>query len=75
MADLDDFFAKKDKKKKTKKFPSANTDVLATKLEETARKEQQADMKAASAAMSVNETGFEKETHAEGVILFLNINF
>ena len=41
MADLDDFFAKKDKKKKgTKKFSKANTDVIAKNLEETAIKEQ-----------------------------------
>ena len=36
MADLDDFFAKKDKKKKgTKKFSKANTEVIAQKLIET----------------------------------------
>lgn len=37
MADnLDDFFAKKDKKKKgTKKFTKANTDVIAKNLIET----------------------------------------
>ena len=41
MADLDDFFAKKDKKKKgTKKFSQANTEVIAKNLEETAIKEQ-----------------------------------
>ena len=41
MADLDDFFAKKDKKKKgTKKFSQANTDVIAKNLEESAIKEQ-----------------------------------
>ena len=41
MADIDDFFAKKDKKKKgTKKFSKANTEVLAKNLEETAIKEQ-----------------------------------
>jgi len=41
MADLDDFFAKKDKKKKgTKKFSKANTEVIAKNLEETAIKEQ-----------------------------------
>jgi len=41
MADLDDFFAKKDKKKKgTKKFSKANTDVIAKNLEESAIKEQ-----------------------------------
>eukprot|EP00093_Oithona_nana_P010588 10588.XXX_409969_410979_1 [CDS] Oithona nana genome sequencing. len=47
MADLDDFFAKKDKKKKTKKgFSKANTEVLAKNLEENDRKEQQAEEKA-----------------------------
>ena len=41
MGDIDDFFAKKDKKKKgTKKFSKANTEVLAKNLEETAIKEQ-----------------------------------
>lgn len=41
MADLDDFFAKKDKKKKgTKKFSKANTEVIAKNLEETAIREQ-----------------------------------
>lgn len=41
MADLDDFFAKKDKKKKGKKagFSKANTDVLAKKLESADLKE------------------------------------
>merc|ERR1712018_632381 len=47
MADLDDFFAKKDKKKKGKKgFSKANTEVLAKNLEENERKEQQAEEKA-----------------------------
>ena len=48
MADLDDFFAKKDKKKKgkTKGFSKANTEVLAKNLEENDRKEQQAEEKA-----------------------------
>ena len=41
MADLDDFFAKKDKKKKTKKgFAKGNIDVVAKNLEETERREQ-----------------------------------
>ena len=41
MGDLDDFFAKKDKKKKgTKGFSKANTDILAKNLEEMERKEQ-----------------------------------
>lgn len=40
MADIDDFFAKKDKKKKgTKKFAKANTDVIAKNLIETDKKE------------------------------------
>ena len=37
MGDLDDFFAKKDKKKGAKKFSKANTDVLAKNLQETER--------------------------------------
>jgi hypothetical protein len=67
MADLDDFFAKKDKKKKTKKFPKVNTDVLASKLEEIDRKEHQAELKAVSAAMTTGESNFSKESHSEGV--------
>jgi len=40
MGDIDDFFAKKDKKKKGgKKFSKANTDVIAKNLIETDRKE------------------------------------
>ena len=36
MGDIDDFFAKKDKKKKgAKKFSKANTDVIAKNLIET----------------------------------------
>ena len=53
MADLDDFFAKKDKKKKTKGakgFSIANTKVLAKNLEENERKEQQAEEKANDAS-------------------------
>ena len=47
MADLDDFFAKKDKKKKTKKgFSKANTDVLAKNLQESDRAAQKAEDKA-----------------------------
>ena len=43
MADLDDFFKKKDKKKKgEKKFAKANTDVLAKNLEQMAVKEEKA---------------------------------
>jgi len=59
MADLDDFFAKKDKKKKggPKKFSKANTEVLAKNLEETARKEQKAQEK------EVNEIGSENNTN------------
>lgn len=40
MGDMDDFFAKKDKKKKgTKKFSKANTDVIAKNLIDSDRKE------------------------------------
>jgi len=40
MGDIDDFFAKKDKKKKgTKKFSKANTEVIAKNLLETEKKE------------------------------------
>jgi len=40
MGDIDDFFAKKDKKKKgAKKFAKANTDVVAKNLIETDKKE------------------------------------
>jgi len=47
MADLDDFFAKKDKKKKGKKaFSKANTEVLAKNLEENDMAKQQAEDKA-----------------------------
>ena len=60
MADLDDFFAKKDKKKKTKKgFSKANTDILAKNLEENERKEQRAEEKAndASRATRIENDG------------------
>jgi len=43
MGDIDDFFKKKDKKKKgDKKFAKANTDVLAKNLEQMAVKEEKA---------------------------------
>ena len=62
MADLDDFFAKKDKKKKAKKGPkysNANTDVLAKNLLESARKEENAEKKAAAplATSEANKAG------------------
>lgn len=71
MADLDDFFAKKDKKKKTKKgFSKANTEVLAKNLEENDRKEQQAEEKANDMASRgqrfiENQQGLSKEADAE----------
>ena len=67
MANLDDFFAKKDKKKKSKKFVTANTEVLATKLEESDRKEHKAEMKAVSAAMTTTDP---QSGSAEGVSPF-----
>lgn len=59
MADLDDFFAKKDKKKKGAKkgFSKANTDVLKQNLEENDRKEQQAEEKANDASRSMRIIG------------------
>jgi len=59
MGDIDDFFAKKDKKKKggPKKFSKANTEVLAKNLEETARKEQKAQDK------EVNDIGTDNNTN------------
>ena len=56
MADLDDFFAKKDKKKKTKKFSKANVDELAKNLEETDKKEQrQADTGTLATSQATSE--------------------
>ena len=49
MADLDDFFAKKDKKKKGKKgskFAKANTDILAQNLIDNDKKEEESEKKA-----------------------------
>jgi len=67
MANLDDFFAKKDKKKKGKKFVTANTDVLATKLEENARREHEAELKAASTATYSGSDVVPIDTNSEGV--------
>jgi len=55
MADLDDFFAKKDKKKKKSGFSKANTDIISKNLEESERKSEQKaidDSKAAQLATS-----------------------
>lgn len=63
MADLDDFFAKKDKKKKTKKgFSKANTDVLAKNLEISEKKEQQAEEKANDASRNLRIKESQPET-------------
>lgn len=62
MANIDDFFAKKDKKKKgTKKFSMANTDVIAQNLEESARKEQLQQDK------DINKLGDEEQKVAQQV--------
>lgn len=46
MGDLDNFFAKKDKKKKgTKGYCKANTDIIAKNLQELERKEQKQQQK------------------------------
>ena len=69
MADLDDFFAKKDKKKKTKKgFSKANTDVLAKNLEINEKKEQQADF-----LKHIEQNQKNKEREGEGSIQSSNI--
>lgn len=69
MADLDDFFAKKDKKKKTKKFSKANVDELAKNLEETDKKEQrQADtgtLATSQANSEENDPEKKKKVEAE----------
>ena len=84
MADLDDFFAKKDKKKKTKKgFSKANTEVLAKNLEENDRKEQQAEEKANDMASRgqrfiENQQGLSKEVsrnHFERFRLIQCLNY
>lgn len=57
MADLDDFFAKKDKKKKEKKgskFAKANTDILAQNLIESDKKEED-DQKKAHVKLATSE--------------------
>lgn len=65
MADLDDFFAKKDKKKKGKKaFSKANTEVLAKNLEENDKKEQQAEEKADASV----QRGLRPVENQEGAI-------
>ena len=69
MADLDDFFAKKDKKKKgTKKFSQANTDVIAKNLEETAIKEQlQQDKDITNIGDEMNPENVNQQVGGEGV--------
>jgi len=66
MADLDDFFAKKDKKKKGKKgskFAKANTDILAQNLIENDKKTEDDEKKAAAmlATSEANRAGAAKE--------------
>ena len=68
MADLDDFFAKKDKKKKgTKKFSQANTEVIAKNLEETAIKEQlQQDKDITNIGDEMNPENVNQQVRREG---------
>jgi len=71
MANLDDFFAKKDKKKKSKKgFSKANADVLAKNLEEQDRKEAKAEEKipvvlATSEANKAQAASHQRDKQAE----------
>ena len=88
MADLDDFFAKKDKKKKGKKgskFAKANTDILAQNLIENDKKTEDDEKKAAAmlATSEANRAGAAKENtgvrhfldilHTSSIINFANI--
>jgi len=66
MADLDDFFAKKDKKKKGKnvsKSAKANTNILAQNLIENDKKKEDNERKAAimSATSEANRVGAAKK--------------
>lgn len=69
MADLDDFFAKKDKKKKTKKgFAKANTEVLAKTLEEKEQQEKRAEAENKPQLVQQSNGASEvKEEGAEGI--------
>ena len=74
MADIDDFFAKKDKKKKgKKKFAQANTDILAQNLVENDKKEDNAEKKASTLlATSVANRAGEADTNP--VVSFKSTN-
>lgn len=66
MADLDDFFAKKDKKKKgTKKFSKANTDVIAKKLIETEKKELKEQEKELGTQLSEEKVATTNNSHED----------
>ena len=77
MADLDDFFAKKDKKKKGKKgpkFAKANTDILAQNLVENDKKTEEDEKKASTmlATSEANRAGALKDNPA---VRFKQFNF
>jgi len=62
MADLDDFFAKKDKKKKGKKgskFAKANTDILAQNLIENDKKTEDDEKRQQQCWLLVKQTELE----------------
>lgn len=81
MADLDDFFAKKDKKKKGKKgskFAKANTDILAQNLIENDKKTEDDEKKAAAmlATSEANRAGAAKDnTGVRYIFKFQNNDF
>ena len=77
MADLDDFFAKKDKKKKgTKKFSKANTDVIAKNLEETAIKEQmQQDKEITNIGDDLNVENVNQQVITEQCVQYQKVYF
>ena len=74
MADIDDFFAKKDKKKKgKKKFAQANTDILAQNLVENEKTKDDAEKKANTLlATSVANRAGEADTNP--VVSFKSTN-
>jgi len=69
MADLDDFFAKKDKKKRggKKGFSKANADILAKNMEENERREQKAEEKASPLATTEAAKAALEESPVDGV--------
>lgn len=74
MADLDDFFAKKDRKKtKTKKF--ATSDELAKKLEDTTKKCELKRKETQLPSTQPDAAAVEIESAADQVIVVAEVSF